>query len=119
MKKYLLICISLVTVDCIMAQAKLLPVHVPKFKKDTFNIVKFGAKADGVFLNTKAINDAVSACSKNGGNGDVWLAVKKDKLTETQWKKKLASGGILSDDKKHGILLHPHLKGLTLKMWVY
>jgi len=177
MKRCLLVFVSLVTVSGLMAQAKLLPVPVPKFKKDTFNIVKFGAKADGLFLNTKAINDAVSACSKSGGgvvlvpngfwltgpvvlqsnvnlhlsknallqftadktqfplvesfwegvaaarnqspisavgatniaitgtgvidgNGDAWRAVKKDKLTETQWKKLLASGGILSDDKK-------------------
>jgi polygalacturonase len=34
------------------------------------------------------------------GNGDVWRAVKKDKLTESQWKKKVGSGGVLSEDKK-------------------
>lgn len=34
------------------------------------------------------------------GNGDAWRAVKKDKLNETQWKKLLASGGLLSADKK-------------------
>ncbi|RZL48404.1 MAG: glycoside hydrolase family 28 protein [Pedobacter sp.] len=37
------------------------------FKADTFNIVKFGAKNDGFSLNTKAINDAIVACNKNGG----------------------------------------------------
>lgn len=34
------------------------------------------------------------------GNGDAWRAVKKDKLTETQWKKLVASGGLLSEDGK-------------------
>jgi len=34
------------------------------------------------------------------GNGDAWRAVKKDKLTETQWKKLVASGGLLSNDGK-------------------
>jgi polygalacturonase len=34
------------------------------------------------------------------GNGDAWRAVKKDKLTETQWNKLVASGGIMSDDQK-------------------
>ena len=174
------------------AQAKLLPVPVPTFKKDTFNIVKFGAKADGVFLNTAAINSAITACSKKGGgvvlvpngfwltgpvvlqsnvnlylssnallqftadktqypllesfwegvsaarnqspisavkatniaitgsgivdgNGDVWRAVKKDKLTETQWKAKLASGGLLSEDKKTWIPSASYLKGSTTK----
>lgn len=192
MKRCLLVFVSLVTVSGLMAQAKLLPVPVPKFKKDTFNIVKFGAKTDGLFLNTKAINDAVSACSKNGGgvvlvpngfwltgpvvlqsnvnlylsknallqftadktqyalqetfwegvaaarnqspisavgatniaitgsgvidgNGDAWRAVKKDKLTETQWKGKLASGGILSEDKKTWYPSASSFKGSTTK----
>lgn len=152
-------------------------VTAPKFKKDTLSIKKFGAVADGNFLNTKAINGAIAAMNKKGGgvvlipsglwltgpivlksninlhlangatllftadkneyplvkanweglpqmrnqspvsatnenniaitgtgiidgNGDVWRAVKSDKLTESQWKKKLASGGVLSDDKK-------------------
>lgn len=34
------------------------------------------------------------------GNGDAWRAVKKDKLTESQWKKLINSGGVLSDDQK-------------------
>lgn len=37
------------------------------FKKDTFNIVKYEAKNDGVTLNTKSINDAIVACNKRGG----------------------------------------------------
>ena len=40
---------------------------VPSFKKDTTNIVQFGAKADGFFLNTIAINNAIIAFSKKGG----------------------------------------------------
>ena len=159
-------------------QMKLLPVvTTTSFKKDTFNIEKFGAVADGITLNTKAINTAIENCSKKGGgvvlvpngfwltgpivlksnvnlhisknallqftadfnqyplvqgnweglpayrnqspisaymaeniaitgtgvvdgNGDAWRMVKKDKLTETQWKNKTNSGGVLSDDKK-------------------
>jgi polygalacturonase len=152
-------------------------VATPVFKKDTFNIIKFGAKADGVTLNTKAINSAIDACNKKGGgvvlvpegfwltgpielksnvnlhlkrnavvqttgdfnqfkliasnweglpqmrnqspisatnatniavtgfgiidgNGDAWRMVKKEKLSESNWKKLVASGGVLSDDKK-------------------
>jgi polygalacturonase len=40
---------------------------VPTFKKDTFNIVKFGAIADGLTLNTKSINAAITACNAKGG----------------------------------------------------
>lgn len=37
------------------------------FKNDTCNIVKFGARADGIFLNTTAINNAINACHQSGG----------------------------------------------------
>ncbi|WP_420147558.1 glycoside hydrolase family 28 protein [Spirosoma sp.] len=149
----------------------------PTFRKDTVNILKYGAKADGVTLNTKAINAAIVACSQKGGgvvlvpsglwitgpvelksnvnlhlkkaatllfttdksqyalvegvyegkraarnqspisginlenvavtgqgivdgNGDVWRAVNKGQLTESQWKEKIESGGVLKDDGK-------------------
>lgn len=157
--------------------ANLPRIQVPVFKKDTFNITQFGAKPDGITLNTAAINKAIAACSKKGGgvvyvpqgiwltgplelqsnvnlhvsrsalvqftgdksqyklvetnfegkktvrnqppisgrnleniaitgegvidgNGDVWRMVKKDKLTESEWKKLIASGGVTSADGK-------------------
>lgn len=46
---------------------KLPKVVVPKFKKDTFNILKYGAVANGYTLNTNAINKAVTDCNKKGG----------------------------------------------------
>jgi hypothetical protein len=54
-------------------------IKTPVFKKDTFDIRNFGAKADGLFLNTKSINDAISACSNKGGGvvlikGGLWLS---------------------------------------------
>lgn len=147
------------------------------FRKDSFNIVRFGAVADGLTLNTNSINAAIEACHKKGGGvvvvpaglwltgpvvlksnvnlhlqrnavlqftkdlsqyplvegnweglpqmrnqspisatgatniaitgfgiidggGDAWRMVKKDKLTESHWKKLVAGGGVLSDDKK-------------------
>ncbi|HEY8784611.1 MAG TPA: glycoside hydrolase family 28 protein [Mucilaginibacter sp.] len=39
----------------------------PVFKKDTFNILKYGAKADGLTLNTESINKAITACNAKGG----------------------------------------------------
>jgi polygalacturonase len=46
--------------------------HLPQvretqFKKDTISITRYGAKNDGVTLNTKSINDAIAACNKAGG----------------------------------------------------
>ena len=162
----------------VLSQWNKLPVVIsPKFKKDTTSIVKFGAIPDGFNLNTKSINDAITAVSKKGGgvvfvpaglwltgpvviksnvnlhlaqgatllftadksqyplvaanweglpqmrnqspvsatdavniaitgkgiidgNGDPWRAVKSDKLTASQWKKLVASGGVLSEYKK-------------------
>ena len=39
----------------------------PVFRKDTFNIVRYGAKADGLMVNTKAINQAIELCNAAGG----------------------------------------------------
>jgi len=42
-------------------------VTTPVFKKDTVNILQKGAVADGLTLNTKNIQQAIDACSQNGG----------------------------------------------------
>lgn len=58
---------------------KTIPVGVPKFeyelpvvmevafRKDTFNILNYDAKADAITLNTRAIQAAIDACSTKGG----------------------------------------------------
>jgi polygalacturonase len=159
------------------------------FKKDTISIVKYGAKADGIFLNTKSINSAISACSAKGGgvvlipaglwltgpvvlksnvnlhidraallqftddksqyklieanweghaayrnespisgtnlvniaitgegvidgNGEVWRAIGKDRLTPEEWKQKVASGGVVSENGNSWYPSQSYLKGL-------
>lgn len=149
----------------------------PSFKKDSFNILRYGAVADGLTLNTASINKAITECSNQGGgvvlipgglwltgpiemksnvnlhimrdaillfttdfnqyplvegiyegrrsarnqspifganleniaitgrgvidgSGEVWRMVGKDRLTEEEWKKKVASGGLVSSDGK-------------------
>ncbi|MBF9142424.1 glycosyl hydrolase family 28 protein [Hymenobacter properus] len=42
-------------------------VLTPSFKKDTFNLAKYGAVADGQTLNTEAFRKAIDACAVGGG----------------------------------------------------
>ena len=167
-------------------------VKEPSFKKDTLNIVRYGAIADGKTLNTNAINQAITACSSKGGgvvlipagfwlsgpielksnvnlhlqknallqftkdfdqyplvegnweglaqmrnqspvwangqhniaitgygiidgSGDAWRMVKKDKLTESQWKTLVASGGIVNEKKKMWYPSAKTVKGAAMK----
>jgi len=46
------------------------------------------------------VNVALTGKGVFDGSGDAWRAVKKDKLTESQWKKLVASGGIVREDGK-------------------
>lgn len=152
-------------------------VALPSFKRDSVNILSYGAKSDGLSLNNIVINRAIDEVSKKGGgvvviprglwltgpielksnvnlhlqrdamllftgdfnqyklvktnwegleayrnqspisgtdlenvaitgygiidgNGDAWRMVKQEKLTASNWKKLVSSGGALSDDKK-------------------
>ena len=191
MKKIVNLFGVLVVVINVFAQPVLPKFNTPIFKKDTISIVKFGAKADGEFLNTAAINAAIVHQAKKGGgvvsvpsglwlsgpivllsninlhlqagatllfakdfnqyplvatnweglpqmrnqspisadkanniaitgkgiidgNGDAWRMVKRDKINETQWKKLLSTGGILSEDKKTWYPSASSLKGSKL-----
>ncbi len=60
---------------------------------------------------TGATNIAITGKGVIDGNGEAWRAVKMDKLTESQWKKKVASGGVLSDDKKTWYPSEQFMKG--------
>lgn len=167
-------------------------VATTSFKSDTISILKYGAKNDGLTLNTKSINQAITDCSNRGGGvvlipeglwltgpvelksnvnlhlaknsllqftkdfnqyplvegnwegipqmrnqspiwavnqqniaitgygivdgaGDAWRMVKKDKLTESQWKRLVASGGALSDNQKIWYPSAQSLKGSKIK----
>jgi polygalacturonase len=45
-------------------------------------------------------NIAITGHGIIDGAGEAWRMVKREKLTESQWSKLVASGGVLSDDKK-------------------
>ena len=42
-------------------------IYTPRFKRDTFNIINYGAVADGMTLNSAAINKTIEECAKQGG----------------------------------------------------
>jgi len=60
---------------------------------------------------TDASNIAITGKGIVDGNGDAWRMVKKDKLNESQWKRLLATGGVLSADKKTWYPSEKSLKG--------
>lgn len=192
--KIALACILISSAGMALAQQKVsLPIiQQVKIKNDTTNIVTFGAKGDGVALNTESINKAISSVSQKGGgvvlvpsglwltgpielksnvnlhlkrdailqftddfnqyklvegnwegrpawrnqspisgtnleniaitgtgiidgNGGAWRMVKKDKLTESQWKNLVASGGIVREDGKMWFPSAKTVKGSNTK----
>ncbi|HCX24726.1 MAG: glycoside hydrolase [Flammeovirgaceae bacterium] len=46
-------------------------------------------------------NVAITGNGTIDGNGDAWRAVKKSKMSESQWKQLVKSGGMLSEDGKN------------------
>src|SRR4030095_12234513 len=74
MKKCLILIMGIVVWSFVVSanspydQPRGLPkVKLPVFRNDSFSIVKFGAKADGITINTKSIQSAIDACSAKGG----------------------------------------------------
>lgn len=63
---------------------------------------------------TNATNIGITGKGIIDGNGDAWRMVKRDKLNETQWKKLVSSGGILSEDKKTWYPSEKSKKGASL-----
>ncbi|WP_207424495.1 glycoside hydrolase family 28 protein [Desertivirga brevis] len=64
---------------------------------------------------TNLENVAITGYGIVDGNGDAWRMVKKEKLTESQWKKLVASGGVVSEDKKSWYPSESSIKGSKLK----
>lgn len=61
---------------------------------------KRAARNQSPISGTNLENVAITGRGIIDGNGDVWRAVHKSQLTESQWQEKVASGGVLKDDGK-------------------
>jgi len=48
------------------------------------------------------------------GSGDVWRPVKKDKVTESQWKTLVKSGGVVSENGKDWFPSREYMEGLRI-----
>jgi DNA sulfur modification protein DndE len=167
-------------------------IYQPFFRKDSFDITRYGAKDNGITLNTAAIQQAIQMAYEVGGGvvviprglwltgpivlksnvnlhleqgallqftkdyeqyaivrtnwegsdayrvqppiwavdasniavtgkgvidgaGESWRMLKKEKVTEADWKKWLASGGVLTEDKQMWYPTERALKGSTMK----
>lgn len=186
------LCLGFSQVNFSQLPFKMPEVNIPVFKKDTFNIEKFGAVNDGHTVNTVAIQKAVDLCTSNGGGvvlvptglwltgpivlknnvnlhirsgallqfstnkdlyplvegyyegqkskrcqspisgqylsniaitgtgiidgaGEAWRSVKKGKLTESQWKEWIQSGGLLDENGKTWYPSENYRKGELVK----
>src|SRR5688572_17739588 len=64
---------------------------------------------------TNATNIGITGQGIIDGNGQAWRMVKKEKLTESQWKKLVSSGGVTSEDGKSWYPSEQFKKASSLK----
>lgn len=64
---------------------------------------------------TGQVNIGITGLGIIDGSGDAWRSIKKEKLTESQWNRLVASGGIVSEDKKTWYPSEKSFKGSKLK----
>ena len=48
---------------------------------------------------TDAVNIAITGQGIFNGGGEAWRPLKKGKVTESEWKRLINTGGVLSEDK--------------------
>lgn len=64
---------------------------------------------------TNATNVGITGFGVIDGGGEAWRQVRKDKLTETQWQKWVASGGVVGEDGKSWFPSEQWLKAVKMK----
>ena len=98
--------------------ASLPPVKLTSFRADTVRIMQFGAVADGVTKNTNAIQQALDACSQQGGGVVLvpqgqWLTGPLEMRTNVNLH--VATGALLqfSNDRNDFKLIKTNWEGLS------
>ena len=95
---------------------KLPTIVQPAFRKDTITITSLGAKADGITLNTKAINTAIRQCSQKGGGvvlipGGLWLTGPVELKSNVNLHLKKGATLLFTEDKSQYALVEGAYEG--------
>lgn len=102
-----------------------LPFNMPKVEQPAFpdytvNIVDFGAKGDGIVLNTKAINDAIKAVNAKGGGKVVipeglWLTGPIELLSNVNLYTEMNALVLFTDDFEAYPIIKTSFEGLDTR----
>ena len=102
-----------------------LPFDMPKVEQPTFpnytvSIVEFGAKGDGIMLNTKAINDAIKAVNAKGGGKVVipeglWLTGPIELLSNVNLYTEMNALILFTDDFEAYPIIKTSFEGLDTR----
>ncbi|MEZ0484208.1 glycoside hydrolase family 28 protein [Fibrella aquatica] len=88
----------------------------PTFRADTLTIQAFGAKSDGITLNTNAINKAILSCSQRGGgvvlvSAGLWLTGPIELKSNVNLHLKKAATLLFTTDKSQYALVEGYYEG--------
>ena len=102
-----------------------LPFNMPKVEQPAFpdytvNIVDFGAKGDGIVLNTKAINDAIKAVNAKGGGKVIipeglWLTGPIELLSNVNLYTEMNALVLFTDDFEAYPIIKTSFEGLDTR----
>ena len=102
-----------------------LPFNMPKVEQPAFpdytvNIVDFGAKGDGIVLNTKAINDAIKAVNAKGGGKvtipeGLWLTGPIELLSNVNLYTEMNALVLFTDDFEAYPIIKTSFEGLDTR----
>ena len=95
-------------------------VEQPAFPDYTVNIIDFGAKGDGIVLNTKAINDAIKAVNAKGGGkvvipGGLWLTGPIELLSNVNLYTEMNALILFTDDFEAYPIIETSFEGLNTR----